>query len=116
LTERMPLPDVRFFVTAMLVHQESGGNLAELLENLARVIRERFKILGEVRIRTAQGRLTAVILIGLPPLLLLLLRMLNPDYVMLLFNDSLGHKMLAVACALQVIGSIVLWKVVHIEV
>jgi tight adherence protein B len=116
LTERMPLADVRFFVTAMLVHQESGGNLAELLENLARVIRERFKILGEVRIRTAQGRLTAVILMGLPPLLLLLLRFLNPDYVMLLFNDSLGHKMLGVACTLQVIGSIVLWKIVHIEV
>jgi tight adherence protein B len=103
-------------VTAMLVHQETGGNLAELLENLARVIRERFKILGEVRIRTAQGRLTAGILIGLPPLLLLLLRFLNPDYVMLLFNDPLGHKMLGVACALQVIGAVVLWKVVHIEV
>jgi len=116
LTKRVPLPDVRFFVTAMLVHQESGGNLAELLENLARVIRERFKILGEVRIRTAQGRLTAVILIGLPPLLLLLLRFLNPDYVMLLFTDPLGHKMLAAACTLQVIGSVVLWKVVHIEV
>jgi tight adherence protein B len=116
LTERMPLPDVRFFVTAMLVHQESGGNLAELLENLARVIRERFKILGEVRIRTAQGRLTAAILMGLPPLLLMLLRLLNPDYVMLLFDDPLGHKMLGVACALQVIGSVVLWKVVHIEV
>jgi len=116
LTERVPLSDVRFFVTAMLVHQESGGNLAELLENLSRVIRERFKILGEVRVRTAQGRLTAAILMGLPPLLLLLLRFLNPDYVMLLFNDSLGQKMLAVACMLQVIGSIVLWKVVHIEV
>jgi len=116
LTERMPLPDVRFFVTAMLVHQETGGNLAELLENLARVIRERFKILGEVRIRTAQGRLTAAILIGLPPLLLLLLRFLNPDYVMLLFNDPLGRKMLGVACTLQLIGSMVLWKVVHIEV
>jgi tight adherence protein B len=116
LTERVPLADVRFFVTAMLVHQETGGNLAELLENLARVIRERFKILGEVRIRTAQGRLTAVILIGLPFLLLLLLRLLNPDYVMLLFTDSLGQKMLAVACTLQVIGSIVLWKVVHIEI
>lgn len=116
LTERVPLADVRFFVTAMLVHQESGGNLAELLENLARVIRERFKILGEVRIRTAQGRLTAVILMGLPPLLLLLLRFLNPDYVMLLFTDSLGHKMLGVACTLQLIGSIVLWKIVHIEV
>jgi len=116
LTERMPLSDVRFFVTAMLVHQESGGNLAELLENLARVIRERFKILGEVRIRTAQGRLTAVILIGLPISLLLLLRLLNPDYVMLLFTDPLGHMMLGVAATLQVVGSIVLWKVVHIEV
>ena len=116
LTERVPLADVRYFVTAMLVHQETGGNLAELLENLAAVIRERFKILGEVRIRTAQGRLTAAILMGLPPLLLMLLRFLNPDYVMLLFNDSLGQKMLGVACALQVIGSIVLWKVVHIEV
>ena len=116
LTERVPLADVRFFVTAMLVHQESGGNLVELLENLSRVIRERFKILGEVRVRTAQGRLTAAILIGLPPMLLVLLRLLNPDYVMLLFTDSLGHKMLGVACTLQVIGSIVLWKVVHIEI
>ena len=116
LAERVPLAEVRFFVTAMLVHQESGGNLAELLENLSAVIRERFKILGEVRIRTAQGRLTAVILMGLPPLLLILLRFLNPDYVMLLFNDPLGQKMLAAACSLQAIGSVVLWRVVHIDV
>src|SRR5712692_1929784 len=79
LTERVPLIDVRFFVTALLIQKETGGNLAEILDNLAATIRERFKILGEVRIRTAQGRLSAGILISLPPIMLLLLKSMNPE-------------------------------------
>src|SRR5262249_41993630 len=116
LAERVPIMDVRFFVTALLVQKETGGNLAEVLDNLAKVVRERFRIQGEVRIRTAQGRLTAVILISLPPLMVLLLRVLNPTYINLLFTDPWGPYFLGIAAVLQVIGSILLWKIVQIEV
>lgn len=116
LTERVPLIDVRFFVTALLIQKETGGNLAEILDNLSHVIRDRFRILGEVRIRTAQGRLTAGILILLPPFMVLTLRVLNPDYVKLLFTDSWGPYMLGGAAILQIIGSALLWKIVNIEV
>jgi len=116
LTERVPLLDVRFFVTAMLIQKETGGNLAEILDNLSRVIRERFRIRGEVRIRTAQGRMTAGILIALPPIMMFLLNTMNPAYMKPLFKESLGHWMLLSAGILQVVGSILLWKIVHIEV
>jgi len=116
LTERIPLLDVRFFVTAMLIQKETGGNLAEILDNLSRVIRERFRIRGEVRIRTAQGRMTAGILIALPPLMMFLLNTLNPTYMKPLFTETLGHWMLLIAGTLQLVGSIILWKIVHIEV
>lgn len=114
--ERVPIVDVRFFVTALLVHKETGGNLAQILDDLAHVIRERFKLLGEVRVRTAQGRLTAGILIALPPGMILVLRWLNPDYVNLLFTDPIGPYMLGVAALLQIIGAAMLWKVVNIQV
>ena len=116
LTERVPLLDLRFFVTALLIQKETGGNLAEILDNLATTIRERFKILGEVRIRTAQGRLTAAILIALPPIMLLMLKSINPDYVKVLWEDPWGVYALGAALTLQVIGSVILWKIVHIEV
>lgn len=116
LTERVPIIDVRFFVIALLIQKETGGNLAEILDNLARVIRDRFRILGEVRIRTAQGRMTAGILIALPPVMLGLMGSVNPGYIRLLFTDLWGHYMLATALALQIIGSGMLWKIVHIEV
>jgi tight adherence protein B len=116
LCERVPLIDVRFFVTALLVQKETGGNLAEILDNLSKVIRERFKILGEVRTRTAQGRMTAAILISLPPAMILMLRAINPDYIRPLFEDPLGVYMIGIAASLQVLGSLILWKVVHIKV
>lgn len=116
LSERVPLIDVRFFVSALLVQKETGGNLAEILDTLSRVIRERFKIYGEIRIKTAQGRLTAGILIALPPAMMVALGILNPPYVRLLFEDAWGPYMLGVAATLQIIGSIILWKIVDIEV
>ncbi len=116
LTERIPIIDVRFFVTALLIQKETGGNLAEILDNLAHVIRDRFRILGEVRIRTAQGRLTAGILVALPPFMILILRVMNPDYVNLLFTDPWGPYLLGGAALLQIIGSLMLWKIVNIEV
>ena len=116
LTERVPLIDVRFFVTAILIQKETGGNLAEILDNLARVIRERFKILGEVRIKSAQGRLTAMILIALPPGVGIMLALMNPSYMGLLFTDVWGPYMLITAGIMRLVGSMVLWKIVRIEV
>lgn len=116
MSERVPLVDVRFFVTALLIQKETGGNLAEILDGLARVIRDRFRIYREVQVKTAQGRLTAAILIALPPLMMILLEIINPHYIGVLFTDPEGPTVLAVAGVLQVIGSIVLWKIIHIEV
>jgi tight adherence protein B len=116
LAERIPLIDVRFFVSALLIQKETGGNLAEILENLSRVIRERFKIMGDLRVRTAQGRLTAVILIALPPALLAFMAFSNAEYVNVLFTDPLGIYLLLAASGLQLIGSLVLWKIVTVEV
>jgi len=107
---------VRFFVSALLVQKETGGNLAEILDTLSRVIRERFKIYGEIRIKTAQGRLTAGILIALPPAMMVALGVLNPPYIRLLFEDPWGPYMLGVAATLQILGSVILWKIVNIEV
>jgi len=116
LTERVPLVDVRFFVTGLVVQKETGGNLVELLENLASVIRERFKIRGEVRTKTAQGRFTAAILIALPPTFLLITRAINPEYTSVLFTDPLGRTLLGVGAFLQILGSLIIWKIVNIEV
>src|SRR5580693_1871142 len=116
MTERIPLVDVRFFVTALLIQKETGGNLAELLDELSRLIRERFRIYREVKVRTAQGRLTAAVLIALPFLMLIVMEFLNPDYIKPLWTDPIGPIMLAGAVGLQIIGSLVIWKIVQIKV
>jgi tight adherence protein B len=115
-TERIPLVDVRFFVTALMVQKETGGNLTELLDKLTYVIRERFRILGEVRIKTAQGRMTAAILIALPPVLALVLKEINPGYMRPLFEDPWGPWILGTAALMQVTGAVILWRIVSIEV
>jgi tight adherence protein B len=116
MTERIPSIDVRFFVTALLIQKETGGNLAEILDGLARVIRDRFRIYREVRVRTAQGRLTAGILIALPIFMLIVLMVLNPTYMKVLFQDPRGSLILTIAAIMQVIGSLIIWKIIHIEV
>lgn len=116
MTERVPMVDVRFFVTALLIQKETGGNLAEILDGLARVIRDRFRIHREVKTRTAQGRLTAGILISLPPLMMLMLEIINPHYMHILFDDPAGSMILAIAVTMQLIGSALLWKIIHFEV
>jgi tight adherence protein B len=116
MSERIPLIDVRFFVTALLIQKETGGNLAEILDGLARVIRDRFRIYREVRVRTAQGRLTAGILIALPIFMMFVLSIVNPHYMRVLFEDRWGPYVLSSAAALQVIGSMILWKIINIEV
>jgi len=116
LATRVPLVDVRFLVTALLVQKDSGGNLAELLDELSRLIRERFRIRREVQIRTAQGRLTALILICLPIGMFFVMRIINPSYEQLLFTDPWGPTVLGVVALMQVIGGLLMWKIVNIEV
>lgn len=116
LTERVPLVDVRLLVTALLIQKDTGGNLAEILDELSRVIRERFKIYRDVKVKTAQGRLTAGILIAMPLIMMVLLSGVNPDYIHVLFNDPAGHTLLIVAATMQIVGSLLLWKIVNIKV
>jgi tight adherence protein B len=116
MTKRVPLQDVRFFAAALIIQDETGGNLAEILGNLSATVRDRFKIRGEIRVRTAQGKLTAAILVSLPVAMLFLMNFVNPDYSRSLYTDPLGLIFLAVAATMQVIGGFILWAIVNIEV
>src|SRR5215469_10135018 len=116
LSDRVPLIDVRFFVTSLLIQKETGGNLSEILDNLSRVIRDRFRIYRDVKAKSAHGRLTAGILIALPPLMVLGFQIVNPEYMPVLVNDRIGPYLLAGAAVWQLIGSLLLWKIVSIEV
>jgi len=116
LAERMPLLDVRFFVTAVLIQRDTGGNLAEILDNLAHVVRERFKILRQVRVHTAHGRFTGWVLMALPAALGVALQVINPAHMELLFKTRMGQQLLMVAIVMQVIGYIWIRKVIKIEV
>lgn len=116
LAERIPLLDVKFFSTAVLLQKETGGNLAELLDKLSYVIRERFKILRQLRVYTAQGRLTLAILMALPPILLAVLSLLNPEFIRPLFHDPLGHNLIAIGLALQGIGFYMIRRIIDIKV
>jgi tight adherence protein B len=104
LTERIPLLDVRFFATAVLIQRETGGNLSEILENLAHVVRERFKILRQVRVYTAHGRLTGYVLLALPVFLVIALSFINPEHMQLLFRERIGHMLLGATVVMQTIG------------
>jgi tight adherence protein B len=116
LTERMPLVDVKFFVTAVMLQRETGGNLAEILDNLSYVIRERFKILRQVRVYTAQGRLTMLLLMALPPIIVVIMLVMNPAFISPLFSDPLGHTFLVIGITLQTIGYFVIRKIIQIQV
>ena len=116
LTVRIPLLDVRFFSTAVLIQRETGGNLAEILENLGHVVRERFKILRQVRVYTAHGRLTGYVLLALPAFLAVALAFINPEHMQLLFTEKMGHMMLGATVIMQTIGYFWIKQVVKIEV
>lgn len=116
LTERVPLVDVKFFVTAVMLQRETGGNLAEILDNLSHIIRERFKILRQVRVHTAQGRLTMVLLMALPPTIVVLMQILNPGFIHPLFVDPIGHTLIVAGITLQTMGYFVIRKIIRIQV
>lgn len=113
---RMPLLDVRFFATAVLIQRETGGNLSEILDNLAYVVRERFKILRQVRVYTAHGRMTGYVLLALPAFLAVALMFINPEHMNILFHERVGRMMIAATVVLQTIGYLWIRKVVTIEV
>ncbi len=114
LAERIPLLDARFFVTAVLTQRETGGNLSEVLDNLAVVIRDRFKVKRQVRVVTAHGRITGWILSAMPPSLAGILCIVSPEHMKLLITDPLGLKMIAAALVLQVLGTVVIRKLVNV--
>jgi tight adherence protein B len=116
LTVRVPLIDVRFFATAVMIQRDTGGNLSEILENLAHVVRERFKILRQVRVYTAHGRMTGYVLLALPAVLAVALSFINPEHMNLLFRERMGQMLLGGALAMQFIGYMWIKQVVKIEV
>lgn len=116
LVERVPIDDVRFFVSALQIQRESGGNLAEILDKLSYVIRERFKILRQVRVFTAEARMSLYILTAVPPVTALLLYLVNREYIMDLFVTPMGQKMLATGVVLQIVGFIVMKRITHLKV
>jgi len=116
LAARIPLVDVKFFVTAVMLQRETGGNLAEILDNLSYVIRERFKILRQVRVHTAQGRLTMVLLMALPPTIVVAMLTLNPSFIRPLFTDPLGHILIVAGIVLQTIGYFFIRRIIRIQV
>jgi tight adherence protein B len=116
LSFRIPLLDVRFFATAVLIQRETGGNLSEILENLAHVVRERFKILRQVRVYTAHGRFTGYVLLALPAVLAIALSFINPEHMNLLFRERMGQQMLLGALVMQAMGFLWIKHVIKIEV
>jgi tight adherence protein B len=112
---RIPVLDARFFVTAVLTQRESGGNLAEVLDNLSSVIRERFKVKRQVRVISAHGRITGWVLSLLPPSLAVATLALNPDHLGTLTGSTLGQQMIITAIVLQVVGTLIIRKIVNVE-
>lgn len=116
MMKRMPNMDLKFFVTAVGIQKQAGGDLSEILDKIGYIIRERFKIMGQVMALTGEGRISGVVLQALPIALFLTLYYLNSEYVMLLFQDELGKKMLLYAVVMQVLGAFVIKKIVAIKV
>jgi tight adherence protein B len=116
MAERIPLLDVKFFATAVLIQRETGGNLAEILDNLANVVRERFKIRRQVRVHTAHGRFTGYVLMALPAFLAVALMFINPEHMNLLFEEPIGQMMILVCIVMQATGFIWIKQIVKIEV
>jgi tight adherence protein B len=116
MCERVPNMDLRFFVTAVAIQRQTGGDLAEILDKIGYVVRERYKILGQVRALTAEGRLSGVVLIALPFILLLVMMHINYGYVKLLWEDPVGVKMSIGGLILMLLGALVIKKIIDIKV
>lgn len=116
MVHRVPNMDLKFFATAVAIQRQAGGDMAEILDKIGYIVRERFKILGMVQALTGEGRISGVVLMGLPIALFFAVYYLNPEYVMLLFTEELGRKMIAFAAVMQVLGAICIKKIVNIKI
>jgi tight adherence protein B len=116
LTDRIPLLDLRMCVTAVLIQRETGGNLAEILEKVAYTIRERFRIMGDLKTLTTSSRLSAWLLCGLPIFVTFVITALNPEYMSILWKDQRGHYLIAAAMLLQITGMLIVRKILDIKI
>lgn len=116
LATRIPSPDVSYFVMAVIIQRETGGNLAELLGKLAELVRERFKLFAKVRVLAAEGKLSAWILTGLPFCVAGAIQIMNPKYLSVLFTDPMGIRMVIGAMVLMAIGIFAMWRIIDIRV
>ncbi len=116
MSTRIPNLDLRFFATAIVLQRQTGGDLAQILDKIGRLIRERFKIWGQIQALTGEGRISGIVLLGLCPLLFVAIYRVNPEYIRVLFDDPLGKKMLASAIFLQFVGALVIRKIIDIKV
>jgi tight adherence protein B len=116
LAKRIECPELKYFVVAVILQRETGGNLAELIESLAHLIREKFKFQGKVRTLSAEGRLSAVILVAIPFLMAIYLHFANPKYLAILFSEPIGRIMVGAAAIMMTIGILVMKKMITIKV
>ena len=116
LVSRVPLPDMRIIITAILIQKESGGNLAEVLDKTAHVIRDRFRLRDQIRVHSAQGRLTGTILSILPIAMGFFLFLVNPKYILVLLTNPIGHKLMACAGVMNLLGLLVIRRIIRIQV
>ncbi len=116
MTERVPNLDLKFFGTAVILQRQTGGDLAEILDKIGRLVRQRMELYGQIQALTGEGRISGIVLLGMPPALFAVMWYLNPGYVMSLFTDPLGNQMLAGAIVMQLIGAWVIKKIIDIKV
>jgi tight adherence protein B len=116
LAHRVDCPDLRYFVVAVILQRETGGNLAEIIESIGYIIRERFKLRGKIRILAAEGKLSAIILVAIPFFVIIALRFTSPEYINALFFEPAGRIMGAVALVMMVMGIFVMKKMINIKV
>ena len=116
MAKRIPNMDLRFFATAILLQRQTGGDLAEILDKIGKLVRERITIQGQIQALTGEGRMSGIVLLAMPPTLFLVMLKMNFDYVVLLFTDPLGKIFLSVALVSQIIGAIVIKKIITIKV
>jgi tight adherence protein B len=116
LTQRIPLLDLRLCVTAILIQRETGGNLAEILEKVAYTIRERFRIMGDLKTLTTSSRMSAWLLCGLPIFVAIVVTVIAPEYMSILWLDQRGHYLIAAALGLQVTGMLIIRKILNIKI
>lgn len=116
MTVRVPNMDLRFFATAVMLQRQTGGDLAEILDKIGHLIRERFKLFGQIQALTGEGRLSGIVLLALPPSLFAVMMYLNRDYAMVLFTDETGRMLLGGGLVLQLVGALVIRKIINIKV